>query len=273
MHAALPQIGKTLKVEINKTDMQNLSVSRIVTENLPPEDYKVSFTDNYYNLQILGASDALLFSGQTKSRLIQPVADPLTPGPVEGHVVELKYPLMTLNFPYYAEAKKIRILDENNKLLLEINLVLYGIPGSTVSYGECDSCGFCKSSKPPEDWEKCRACLYPSANTDPESGDTIRIESGAQVTSEPGKAYTGLGCISSAGFTKESGRAAATRTVVNFLTGITGGIAFIFLLYGAFVILTAKGDPEQVKRGKTVIMRTLIGAVLVLLQLAHWLLH
>lgn len=262
--AAVSQPNKTLKIDIDHADRQNLTVAGIHTEDLPPEDYKVSFMDNYYNLQILDSSDSIVFSGQTKSRIFQPPPDSLLETPPDRGIVEIHDPVMTLNLPYFSEAKKVRILDEKNILLLEINLALYEIPDSTMQYGECDSCGFCKSQKKiPQDWEKCRVCIYSAASRDPQSGDTIRIYSGIQVTPEPGHSYTGIGCISSAGFTTESGKAGVTRAILNVIMGLTGGLALIFLLYSAFLIATAKGEKKQIQRGKTIFIRTFIGVIIV----------
>jgi len=47
-------------------------------------------------------------------------------------------------------------------------------------------------------------------------------------------------------------------------TGITGGIAFLYFIYGAFLILTSGGNPEKIAEGKEIIISALSGLFLII---------
>lgn len=44
--------------------------------------------------------------------------------------------------------------------------------------------------------------------------------------------------------------------------GMIGGIALLFIMYGGYVLLTSRGNPSQVHKGKTAIMYAIIGLLL-----------
>ena len=76
--------------------------------------------------------------------------------------------------------------------------------------------------------------------------------------------YSTIGCIRSPfRLSDETGRAAVTQTILNLIFRVTGGIALIFLMYGAFLYLTSRGDKEQTERAKRTIYRTIIGTIIV----------
>ena len=59
-----------------------------------------------------------------------------------------------------------------------------------------------------------------------------------------------------------------TTTITGFITFIAGFLYFIsvlYALYGGFLILTAAGDEEKVKKGKTVIIHAIIGLIVIFL--------
>lgn len=49
--------------------------------------------------------------------------------------------------------------------------------------------------------------------------------------------------------------------------GIAGGIAFLYFLYGAFLILTSTGNPEKIEEAKQIIMSSLSGIILILFSI------
>src|SRR3989344_9395576 len=105
-------------------------------------------------------------------------------------------------------------------------------PTPASRFAACDLCGYCPPDKLPSTWEKCRQCLYPNANPTPTIGDTLRItdpSSNSGPTTYPGKAFTGIGCIKTA-------PSENTKTFLDIIFSITGAIAFLYLLYGAFII-------------------------------------
>jgi hypothetical protein len=46
--------------------------------------------------------------------------------------------------------------------------------------------------------------------------------------------------------------------------GLGGGIAFLFMLYAAFLILTSTGDPEKLKNGQEILTNAIIGLLFVI---------
>ena len=46
--------------------------------------------------------------------------------------------------------------------------------------------------------------------------------------------------------------------------GIAGGVAFLYFLYGAFLILTSMGNPEQINQGKEIMVSSISGLLLIL---------
>lgn len=49
--------------------------------------------------------------------------------------------------------------------------------------------------------------------------------------------------------------------------GIIGGVAFLYLLYGAFLIMTSAGNPEQVAQAQEIITSSLMGLLLAIFSL------
>lgn len=98
----------------------------------------------------------------------------------------------------------------------------------------CDICGHCQGGEKPPDWQKCMDCY-----------------------ARPSHTWTVLGCVpnTAAGF---------GQILLSFIVGIAAGTAFIAFLYGAFLILTAKGDPQQLDKGKNLAVSSLIGLFIIL---------
>lgn len=144
---------------------------------------------------------------------------------------------------------------------------------STVRCSECDECGYCRGREAPGNWESCVKCLYPAlpAGTTANMDKTLIIdpalgENAAQITPALGKYYTQLGCISNINsFTDPT----AIGGVVNFTLNklifpIVGVLAFLSLIYGAFLMATAQSNPEQISKGKSYVVGALVGLVFVL---------
>ncbi|HLC43637.1 MAG TPA: hypothetical protein VJK08_00705, partial [Patescibacteria group bacterium] len=51
--------------------------------------------------------------------------------------------------------------------------------------------------------------------------------------------------------------------VLKWVSGIAGIIAFMFLIYGGFLYLTAAGNPESSKKGGQTIINAIIGLVII----------
>ena len=70
---------------------------------------------------------------------------------------------------------------------------------------------------------------------------------------------TALGCI-------PNDPADAIPLIVNWAIGVGGGIAFLMLLYGAFTLITAGGNPEKVQEGKSIISSAVGGLFFIILS-------
>lgn len=158
----------------------------------------------------------------------------------------------------------------------------------TNRYATCDQCGLCaditddtpgsmvytiKGSFPSQSWPSCVKCLY-DLTADPATFndfETLKMvpdpENNANMLPNPpkkGRFFTGLGCFStdlSEGFRSEGAASALTRPLLNVLLSLAGGIAFLYLLYGSFLIVTSHGDPEQLNRGKRTLIGSIVGVV------------
>lgn len=120
----------------------------------------------------------------------------------------------------------------------------------------CDACGYCYSDPDnvPSDWEDCRDCLYPGVGgASARSQDTLR----GHPTPHPDHYYTMLGCLSTV-----PGEFTEQMTTVAF--SVVGGIAFLALLYGAFIVATSRGNRDKLNYGKRIIYGALAGLLFVL---------
>lgn len=137
-------------------------------------------------------------------------------------------------------------------------------------YAACDQCGYCPPNPPPGSWSACQKCLYPGiTNTDPATQDsskeTLKIDPVTNLAIAPakGRQYTFLGCISTnvGSFSQEGGAGSVIQILLKTIFSIVGGVAFLYLLYGAFVLATSQNDPEKLNYGKRLIYGAIIGLI------------
>lgn len=142
--------------------------------------------------------------------------------------------------------------------------------GATIRYAACDLCGYCPPDKLPSTWESCRSCLYPNANKDSNAKDTLKIDPAANTgpTPQQGRQYTVIGCIKTdlASFSQEGAAASVVQVLLNIIFSLIGGIAFLYLMYGSFTVLTSQAEPERLNYGKRLISGAIIGLVFSLLS-------
>jgi hypothetical protein len=126
--------------------------------------------------------------------------------------------------------------------------------GAGSNEANCDLCGYCKGQPAPQSWEKCRSCLYPGVGAStPEDNQTLI----GLPTPLPDKHYTSVGCLST-----DPGQFASQMST--FFFSIVGGIAFLYLIYGAGIIATSRADAERLNHGKRVVWGSIIGLLFVL---------
>lgn len=143
-----------------------------------------------------------------------------------------------------------------------------------VRCAECDACGYCRGKAAPGNWVNCRDCLYPGlkpSNPAPEEDKTLLIETSIgekarAITPALGNYYTQLGCIANINsFTDPTAIGGVLNFALNrFIFPLVGVLAFLSLLYGAFLLATAQRDPEQIARGKSYVVGAIVGLLFVI---------
>ena len=137
-------------------------------------------------------------------------------------------------------------------------------------YAACDLCGLCQKNgavvSTPQSWESCRACLYPTPGAD--SFYTLLIDptTNAAPTPFPGRQYTMIGCIQTnlGGFTSSGAVASVAQPILNIVFSLASGIAFLYLIYGGYLLITSQADPERLDHGKRVVTGAIIGLIFTL---------
>lgn len=135
-------------------------------------------------------------------------------------------------------------------------------------FAVCDLCGYCPPDDQPSTWEKCRLCIYPAASSNPTTKETLKIDPSTNTgpTPHPGRQYTVIGCIKTdlASFTQEGAAASVVQILLNVIFSIVGGIAFLYLIYGSFIVLTSQAEPEKLNYGKRLLYGAIIGLIFTL---------
>ena len=134
-------------------------------------------------------------------------------------------------------------------------------------YAACDLCGFCPPNTAPQSWPSCQKCLYPNISSDPTSMESLIIdpETNLPPASAPGRQYTFLGCLGSGGgFGEEGATGSVVQSILNIIFSAAGGIAFLYLIYGSFVIATSQANPEKLNYGKRVVYGAIAGLIFTL---------
>jgi len=135
-------------------------------------------------------------------------------------------------------------------------------------FAACDLCGYCPPNPAPQSWPSCQKCLYPNISSDPTTRESLAIDSETNLppTGAPGKQYTFLGCLGgeSGGFTNSGAAGGVVQSLLNIVFGIAGGIAFLYLLYGSFIIATSQANPERLNYGRRVVYGAIAGLIFTL---------
>lgn len=138
------------------------------------------------------------------------------------------------------------------------------------SFASCDLCGYCPPDQPPQSWNKCKECLYEAASDDPATKETLQIDTStlSAPTPQPGRFYTMIGCVQTdlGSFRQQGAAAGFVQKVLQIIFTLAGGLAFLYIIYGAFVILTSQADPERLNHGKRLVQGAIIGLIFSLLS-------
>lgn len=153
-------------------------------------------------------------------------------------------------------------------------------------YATCDACGLCPAvingsnpsctvSAVPGDWKSCVKCLYPTKypqNSTPDASkcDTLLIDETTNLpkyTPSVGRQFTLFGCIKTdagVGFSDSKGAPSFVQAMLNVVFSLAGGAAFLYLMYGGFIILTSRADPEKLSYGRRLVYGAIVGLLFTL---------
>ena len=136
-------------------------------------------------------------------------------------------------------------------------------PTPAPRYADCNACGYCSTqTKQPGNYKECMKCLYPNMTEQ----ETLAVDpvKNQPVPPATGKYYSQLGCIDvgAGGFKDPSAAGSVVNIILNrLLFPITGVLALLALIYGAFLLITGQDNPEQIARGKSWIYGGIIGVI------------
>lgn len=82
------------------------------------------------------------------------------------------------------------------------------------------------------------------------------VEGTGKYVGKPG-VWTALGCM-------PTGPEQFIAWLLPKVIGIAGGIAFLLILWGAFMVLTSAGNPEKLNEGKDIIVSAIVGLIVIL---------
>lgn len=134
-------------------------------------------------------------------------------------------------------------------------------------FAACDLCGYCPPNPPPQSWPSCQKCLYPDINPDPSVMDSLKVDELTNLppAAAPGRQYTFLGCLGGGGgFTEEGAAGSVVQSLLNIIFAAAGGIAFLYLIYGSFIIATSQADPGRLNYGRRVVYGAISGLIFTL---------
>ena len=92
---------------------------------------------------------------------------------------------------------------------------------------------------------------------DPEKQQLCKECMGPESDGSGGGVWTGLGCLS---FSPSE----FIKQVLQIAIGLGGGIAFLLLIYGAFLMTTASGNPEAADNAKQIITGAITGLLVII---------
>ncbi len=263
-HAALVP-GKNLEVRAHHTGPNGVRLASVEVKDGPAGQYAIIMREYGYTVFINADSNLSLFRGIVPAYYVS-YRDPAT-GPAQPPIVEGPINPLVFNIPYYDDARFVKMLDPTNRVVLTVDLHLFGINAQNANaprLTDCNACGYCRPDVKPDNLDACMACIYPNMTPD----ESLMIDKDTNRPRAPaaGKYYTQIGCIGS-GATNFR-QAAAQGEVLNylmfrFLIPTSGVIALLALIYGAFLLVTSRDNPEQIQRGKSWVYGAIIGAIFV----------
>ena len=100
-------------------------------------------------------------------------------------------------------------------------------------------------------------CEKLSDESPPDGGDSDRDSCRTCLNEDKG-VYTAIGCI------PIGNMGGLIVAVLGFSAGIGGGITFLLIVYGGFIIMTSAGNPEKTQEGREIITNAIAGLLLII---------
>jgi hypothetical protein len=97
--------------------------------------------------------------------------------------------------------------------------------------------------------------------------DTLVVDPATNTPIAPaaGRQYTFLGCLTTgAGSFQEGGAGNVVQSLLKIIFSIVGGVAFLYLIFGAFVIISSQNEPERLNYGRRVVYGAITGLIFAL---------
>ncbi|CAN5196028.1 hypothetical protein BH09PAT2_BH09PAT2_05060 [soil metagenome] len=259
--AELPD--KAIDIILDQTDPEAPTATSVMVIVDNPERYMITLLTHFFTVKEVDTAGTVLFEGQIKRYKLDTI-DTAT-GPQD---VEIPESPLTMDIPYFIEARKVLILNESGTKVLEIDLGQYSIgptPTSAPRFAECNKCGYCKGrTKQPGNVTQCMECLYPDFVNNPDGTLAVDPTENQPVKPRIGAYFSQLGCVDVglAGFTDPSASGGLVSVILSRLIfPITGMLSLIALIYGSFLVITAQNDADQLSRGRKWIYGAIIGVV------------
>jgi len=73
--------------------------------------------------------------------------------------------------------------------------------------------------------------------------------------------YTAIGCIP---VLENDGGNEFLTWILRWAIGVGGGIAFLLIIYGGFIVMTSTGNPERLKAGQELLTSAISGLILLI---------
>lgn len=160
-----------------------------------------------------------------------------------------------------------------------VSPVTYAVDVFDQAGAGCDLCGWCglEPLKKPATWERCMVCMYPKRAAKSDIGLTVPsgIYTGSKPAVDPdnpfyptlperdysdetipSKSWTVLGCL-------DSSPTGYVSQMYRIVLAVGTGLSFLAILYGSFLIITASGNPLQVKKGRGIMVGAGFGILLI----------
>ena len=168
------------------------------------------------------------------------------------------------------------------RFLLTIVIVLFLFTAQfhsvSAQYAQCDACGYChpeqvsQTYKQPSRSQECQRCLYPALADNADPVDTLRVDPSTlrPPAPAPGRYWTAIGCVNVSnlgGFQEQGAPGGVVQILLNIIFSASGGIAFLYLLYGSFTIVISRADPEKLNYGRRLVLGAITGLIFSLTSL------